>query len=146
MEEDIEDLDEPESPDQPEEPWCRTCRGFTDYRRKWDSVSRGDLDGGAYPELVESPYCIQCGNPMLLLSTCKRLVLWTNLLTCTAFLLAMLSVWVLFGINLSSLLGLGIFGLLCFLTSRMPQKARLTLVTWKKAQKEENLKQLLRRL
>lgn len=146
MEEDIEDLDEPESPDQPEEPWCRTCRGFTDYRRKWDSVSRGDLDGGAYPELVESPYCIQCGNPMLLLSTCKRLVLWTNLLTCTAFLLAMLSVWVLFGINLSSLLGLGIFGLLCFLTSRMPQKSRLTLVTWKKAQKEENLKQLLRRL
>ena len=146
MEEDIEDLDEPESPDQPEEPWCRTCRGFTDYRRKWDSVSRGDLDGGAYPEMVESPYCIQCGNPMLLLSTCKRLVLWTNLLTCTAFLLAMLSVWVLFGINLSSLLGLGIFGLLCFLTSRMPQKSRLTLVTWKKAQKEENLKQLLRRL
>ena len=139
-------MDEPESPDQPEEPWCRTCRGFTDYRRKWDSVSRGDLDGGAYPELVESPYCIQCGNPMLLLSTCKRLVLWTNLLTCTAFLLAMLSVWVLFGINLSSLLGLGIFGLLCFLTSRMPQKSRLTLVTWKKAQKEENLKQLLRRL
>ena len=146
MEEDIEDLDETESPDQPEEPWCRTCRGFTDYRRKWDSVSRGDLDGGAYPELVESPYCIQCGNPMLLLSTCKRLVLWTNLLTCTAFLLAMLSGWVLFGINLSSLLGLGIFGLLCFLTSRMPQKSRLTLVTWKKAQKEENLKQLLRRL
>lgn len=146
MEEDVEEIESLDPPDIQEEPWCSTCQGFTDYRRKWDSVSRGDLDGGAYSDLVESPYCIECGSPMLLLSNCKRLVRWTNLLTSTAFALAILSVWVLFGVNPASLFGLSVFGLLCFLTSRMPQKSRLALTSWKKAQKEENLKQLLQKL
>ena len=92
MEEEVEEIESLDPPDIQEEPWCSTCKEFTDYRRKWDSVSRGDLDGGAYSDLVESPYCIECGSPMLLLSNCKRLVRWTNLLTSTAFALAILSV------------------------------------------------------
>ncbi len=146
MDEEVEEIESLDPPDIQEEPWCSTCQEFTDYRRKWDSVSRGDLDGGVYSDLVESPYCIECGSPMLLLSSCKRLVRWTNLLTCTAFALAILSVWVLFGINPASLFGLSVFGLFCLLTSRMPQKSRLALMTWKKAQKEENLKQLIQKL
>ena len=146
MEEKVEEIESLDPPESKEEPWCSTCLGFTDYRRNWDTVSRGDLDGGAYSEVLESPFCVQCSSPMLFLSTCNRLVLWTNLATSFAFAMAMLSVWTLFGINSASMFGLGVFGLFCFLTSRIPQKSRLALVTWRKAQKEENLRKLLQRL
>ena len=56
MEEKVEEIESLDPPESKEEPWCSTCLGFTDYRRKWDTVSRGDLDGGAYSEVLESPF------------------------------------------------------------------------------------------
>ena len=50
LQKDVEDLNSVDLPDEQEEPWCSTCRAFTDYRRKWDTVNRSDLDGGIYSD------------------------------------------------------------------------------------------------
>ena len=146
MEEDVEDIEPLDPPPREEEPWCATCHAFTDYRRKWDSIQRADLDGSSYSENFEIPYCIECENPMLLLSTCRKLVWSVNFITMLAWLIGLLGVLVLFGISLGSIIGLLIHGAFCYLTSRLPLKSRLTLQSFKKAKKEENLKDLLQRL
>ena len=146
MDEQIEDLTPPETQDQVEEPWCATCHAFTDYRRKWDTIQRADLDGGSYSENFEIPHCIDCDKPMLLLSTCRKLVWSVNSLTILSWLIGLLGVLVLFGISIGSIIGLLLHGGFCYLTSRLPLKSRLTLQSYKKAKKEESLKELLQKL
>ena len=146
MDEQIEDLTPDQSQNDEEEPWCATCHAFTDYRRKWDTIQRADLDGGSYSENFEIPHCIDCDKPMLLLSTCRKLVWSVNSLTIFAWLIGLLGVLVLFGFSLGSIVGLFIHGGFCYLTSRLPLKSRLTLQSYKIAKKEESLKELLQKL
>jgi len=146
MGEEIENLYSSDPPAKDEEPWCATCHAFTDYRRKWDTIQRADLDGGSYSENFEIPHCIDCDKPMLLLSTCRKLVWSVNSLTILVWLIGLLGVLVLFGISIGSIIGLLIHGGFCYLTSRLPLKSRLTLQSYKKAKKEEGLKELLQKL
>jgi len=146
MEEEVEDIESIDPPPTLEEPWCATCHAFTDYRRKWDTIQRADLDGGSYSENFEIPHCIDCDKPMLLLSTCRKLVWSVNSLTILSWLIGLLGVLVLFGISYGSIIGLLIHGGFCYLTSRLPLKSRLTLQSYKKAKKEESLKELLQKL
>ena len=146
MDEQIEDLTPVQTPQEVEEPWCATCHAFTDYRRKWATYNRADLDGGSYSENIEVPHCIDCENPMFLISTCRKLVWSVNSLTILSWLIGLLGVLVLFGISFGSIIGLLIHGGFCYLTSRLPLKSRLTLKSYKKAKKEESLKELLQKL
>jgi len=146
MGEEIENLYSSDPPAKDEEPWCATCHAFTDYRRKWDTIQRADLDGGSYSENFEIPHCIDCDKPMLLLSTCRKLVWSVNSLTILVWLIGLLGVLVLFGISIGSIIGLLLHGGFCYLTSRLPLKSRLTLQSYKKAKKEESLKELLQKL
>jgi len=57
--------------DNQEEPWCSMCAGYTDYKRKWTSVARSDLDGGVYSENREIPHCVICGCVMQFLSIAR---------------------------------------------------------------------------
>lgn len=129
-----------------EEPWCSTCHAFTDYRRKWDTIQRADLDGGSYSENIEVPHCIQCEQPILLLSTCRKLLWYVNFLAVTTWLLGLLCVLALFGFSFGSVIGLILHAGLCYLISRLPQRSRLTLLSHKKIQKEESMKELLQKL
>lgn len=146
MEEDVEDIESLDPSPTLEEPWCATCHAFTDYRRKWDTIQRADLDGGSYSENFEIPHCINCDKPMLLLSTCRKLVWSVNSLTIFAWLIGLLGVLVLFGFSFGSIVGLFIHSGFCYLTSRLALKSRLTLQSYKKAKKEESLKELLQKL
>lgn len=146
MDEQIEDLTPNESPDEEEEPWCGTCHAFTDYRRKWDSIQRSDFDGGSYSENIEVPHCIQCEQPMLLLSTCRKLLWSVNFLSITTWLIGLLCLMVLFDFSIGSVTGLILHTGLCYLISRLPQKSRLTLLSYKKTKKEESVKELLQKL
>ena len=38
-------------------------RAFTNYRKRWTTVTRGDLDGG-FIENLEIPHCVICGSEM----------------------------------------------------------------------------------
>lgn len=82
MEEDIVELTTPVSKD----PWCSECSGFTDFKRKWTSYSRANLDGGTYNENIETPHCVECGSPMQDLRTCRQLV-WSFRLFALFFLI-----------------------------------------------------------
>jgi len=146
MEEEVEDIESLDPPPTLEEPWCATCHAFTDYRRKWDTIQRSDLDGGSYSENIEVPHCIQCEQPRLLLSTCRKLVWSVNFLAIITWLIGLLSVIVLFGFSFGSVTGLILHAGLCYLISRLPQKSRLTLLSYKKTKKEESVKELLQKL
>ena len=146
MDEQIEDLTPNESPDEEEEPWCGTCHAFTDYRRKWDSIQRSDLDGGSYSENIEVPHCIQCEQPMLLLSTCRKLLWSVNFLSIITWLIGLLCLVVLFDFSIGSVTGLILHTGLCYLISRLPQKSRLTLLSHISTKKEESVKELLQKL
>jgi len=146
MDEQTQDLTPTQSPSEDEEPWCATCHAFTDYRRKWDSIQRSDLDGGSYSENIEIPHCIECEQPMLLLSTCRKLLWSVNFLAITIWLVGLLSVLALFGFSLGSVTGLLLHAGFCYLISRLPQRSRLTLLSHKKTNKEESMKELLQKL
>ena len=146
MDEQIEDLTPNQSPSESEEPWCSTCHAFTDYRRKWDSIQRADLDGGSYSENIEVPHCIDCEQPMLLLSTCRKLVWSVNFLAIISFFIGLLSLFVLFGFSIGSVIGLSLHAGFCYLMSRLPQQSRLTLLSHKKTKKGETMKELLQKL
>ena len=146
VEDEIEDLEKTSATDQPEEPWCSTCHQFTDYRRKWDTINRSDLDGRSYSENIEVPHCIDCGNPMLLLSTAKKLVWSVYTLSVLAWIVGLLFVGTLFGFNLQTILVFLIFTGFCFLCSRLPQKSRLLLRSRMQAKKEQGLRELLQKL
>ena len=137
---DIETItDEPEG----EEPWCLTCRGYTDYRRKWSTVSRADMDGGTYPDVMETPHCIDCEQPVHYLRTCRNLVWAMNLLACATWTIALLATLSLFDISSGSLLAFALSSILCLGISRMPHKSRQVLREWKKWKEEESFKELI---
>ena len=71
MEEEAEEIESLDPQEEKEEPWCVVCREYTDYRRKWNTLPRANLDGGTYSENVESPHCVECENQMIYLSHCK---------------------------------------------------------------------------
>ena len=146
MDDKIEDLIPDESAIEDEEPWCRICHDFTDYRRKWDTVNRSDLDGGIYSDNIEVPYCIDCGNVVRLLSHSKKLVWSVNLLLLFAWGIGLLTVQVLFDFNFTSLLIITFYAGLCYLLSLLPSKSRKALHTWNQAKRDQSIQDLLQKL
>jgi hypothetical protein len=146
MDEVIEDLTPDESPQNKEEPWCRFCHAYTDYRRKWDACGRADLDGRSYSEIIEVPHCIECDRSMMLISTSRKLAWFVNLLALLTWFVGLLSVIMIFEYSFGSCIGLIILGCICYLFSHLPKKSRLTLISWKKAKKEEAIKDLLQKI
>jgi hypothetical protein len=146
MEIDVEDIESLDPPEEKEEPWCSFCHEHTDYRRKWDAFKRADLDGGTYSEVIETPHCIDCGRPMLLVSTSRKLVLFVNTVGILTWAVGLLIAVVLFGFSFGSLIGLLLHGLICYLFCRLPGKSRLTLRSWKKAKKENAVRELLQKI
>ena len=146
MEIDVEDIESLDPPEEKEEPWCYTCHAFTDYRRKWDTFNRADMDGGFYSEIVEVPHCIKCDHSMLLISTSRKLVWFVNFLALLTWAVGLLCVIILFEFTFSSFTGLLIHGCICYLLSRLPKKSRLTLSSWKKAKKENAVRELLQKI
>jgi hypothetical protein len=146
MEIDVEDIESLDPPEEKEEPWCYTCHAFTDYRRKWDTFNRADLNGGSYPEIVEVPHCIKCDHSMFLISTSRKLVWSVNFLALLTWVVGLLCVIILFEFTFGSCIGLLIHGSICYLLSRLPKKSRLTLTSWKKAKKENAVRELLQKI
>ena len=134
-----DDRDEPEG----EEPWCPACRGYTDYRRKWSTVSRADTDGGVYPEVSETPHCIECERPMHYLGACRKLVLASNGLALATWGVCGLATLTLFDLSTGSVLAFGLLSLLSFGLSRIPRKSRQVVKAWKRWKEEESLKELI---
>lgn len=77
------------------EPWCSTCSEFSDYRRKWNTYPRADLDGGTYSENIEIAHCIECGCVMHYLRDCRLLTWGFRLVGLTIFMMSSL---LLFGL------------------------------------------------
>lgn len=146
MQEDVEDIETLDLPEEKEEPWCYTCHAYTDYRRKWDTFNRADLDGGFYSEIVEVPHCIDCDHSMLLISTSRKLIWFVNFLALLTWGVGLLSVIILFDFTFGSCIGLFIHGCICYLFSRLPKKSKLTLTSWKKAKKEDAVRELLQKI
>lgn len=146
MEDEIEDISLEEDEEKPkEEPWCLTCRGYTDYRRKWSTVSRADLDGRTYSENSEVPHCIACGNRMLLISHCRILVSGINIFSLSVVILAIMCSFVLFEFSAISLFGLLPVSLLAFGLTRIPQKSRRWLREWRIWKEEQGILELAER-
>ena len=140
---DIETItDEPEK-SEGEEPWCLTCREYTDYRRKWSTVSRADMDGGTYSDVVETPHCIDCQEPMHYLGNCRNLVWAMNSLALLTWAVVLVATLSLFDLSTGSLLTLGLLSILCLGISRIPSKSRQTLREWRKWKEETSLKELI---
>ncbi len=146
MDKDLEDIETLDPPEEQEEPWCSTCHAYTDYRRKWDAFNRADTDGGSYSEIIETPHCIECDHPMLLISNSQKLIWFVNSVLIMAWAVGLLCAVVLFGFSFGSSVGLLIHGLICYLFSRLPRKSRQTLRSWKKAKKENAVRELLQKI
>ena len=127
MEDEIVDLSE----EKKEEPWCSTCSDFTDYRRKWTTVARADLDGGAYSENMEIPHCVTCGAVMQYLENCKRLVFSVRILVILFILLSTMVFFYLYDPSVFSLLCLSVCLLLANILNRLPVESRRALWTHK---------------
>ena len=127
MEDEIVDLSE----EKKEEPWCSSCAGFTDYRRKWTTVSRADLDGGAYSENIETPHCVTCGSVMQYLKNCKRLVFGVRILLILFILLSSMVFFYLYDPSVFSLLCLSVCLLAANVLNRLPRESRRALWTHK---------------
>ena len=116
------------------EPWCSSCLAFTDYRRKWQSLPRADLDGGTYTENTENTHCVDCGSRMYKLSNCRQVLWFVRLLALLFMLLASMVCFYLFPPTLMSLL----CWLLCLLFTggvvRIPVNARKALFTYRSSQ------------
>jgi hypothetical protein len=122
-----------------EEPWCSHCLSHTDYKIKWTTFPRANLDGGTYSEIDESPYCINCGNLMHKLSTC-RIIVWSVRVACLLlFLLWCLLCFFLYEISYYTVLAwlVGIFVLV--LVSKSPRKSRKALSTHRFSQHKSKL-------
>ncbi len=146
MDEEVEDLPTSDSSKAKEEPWCSACHANTDYRRKWGTVTRGDLNGGAYSEIYEIPHCIACQRPMSMVSNSRRLVYAVNTVAVLTWAAGFLCVICLFGIGTKSLLGLLGHTSLCWLISRLPKESRKNLLSWKRAKRDAALQDLLKQL
>ena len=127
MEDEIVDLSE----EKKEVPWCSSCAGFTDYRRKWTTVSRADLDGGAYSENIETPHCVTCGSVMQYLKNCKRLVFGVRMLLILFILLSAMVFFYLYDPSVFSLLCLSVCLLAANVLNRLPRESRRALWTHK---------------
>jgi len=127
MEDEIVDLSE----EKKEVPWCSSCAGFTDYRRKWTTVSRADLDGGAYSENIEIPHCVTCGAVMQYLKNCKRLVFGVRILLILFILLSAMVFFYLYDPSVFSLLCLSVCLLAANVLNRLPRESRRALWTHK---------------
>ena len=135
MEDEIVDLSEEEK----EEPWCSICSGFTDYRRKWTTVPRADLDGGAYSENMEIPHCVNCGSVMQYLKNCKRLVISVRILVILFLLLSALVFLYLYDPSVFSLLCLSVCLVVANVLNRLPRQSRQALLTHKIFMREQEL-------
>ena len=112
-----------------EEPWCSQCFAHSDYKRKWDSLSRANLDGGTYSEISESPYCVDCGELMYYLSTC-RVVVWVVRALCMLLLTALtLFCFLLFEPSLYSAITWLVGFLFIYFLSKSPRNSRRALST-----------------
>jgi len=112
-----------------EEPWCSRCFSHTDYKRKWDSLPRANLDGGTYSEISESPYCVDCGEVMHYLSTC-RVVVWVVRALCVFLLTALtLFCFLLFEPSLYSAIFWFVGFLFIYFLSKSPRSSRRALST-----------------
>lgn len=127
MEDEIVDLSE----EKKEEPWCSTCSGFTDYRRKWTTVPRADLDGGAYSENMEIPHCLTFGSVMQYLKICKRLVYGVRILVILFILLSAMVFLFLYDPSVFSLLCLSVCLVVANVLNRLPGESRRALWTHK---------------
>ena len=127
MEDEIVDLSE----EKKEKPWCSTCSDFTDYRRKWTTVARADLDGGAYSENMEIPHCVTCGSVMQYLENCKRLVFSVRILVILFILLSTMVFFYLYDPSVFSLLCLSVCLLVANVLNRLPVESRRALWTHK---------------
>jgi len=127
MEDEIVDLSE----EKKEEPWCSTCSDFTDYRRKWTTVARADLDGGAYSENMEIPHCVTCGAVMQYLENCKRLVFSVRILVILFILSSTMVFFYLYDPSVFSLLCLSVCLLVANVLNRLPVESRRALWTHK---------------
>ena len=142
MEDEIVDLSE----EKKEEPWCSTCSDFTDYRRKWTTVARADLDGGAYSENMEIPHCVTCGAVMQYLENCKRLVFSVRILVILFILLSTMVFFYLYDPSVFSLLCLSVCLLVANVLDRLPVESRRALWTHKvfmKGKELSNAKKIL---
>ena len=114
-----------------EEPWCSRCFSHTDYKRKWDSLPRANLDGGTYSEISESPYCVECGELMRYLSTC-RAVVWIVRALCMILLTALtLFCFLLFEPSLYSAITWFVGFLFIYFLSKSPRSSRRALSTYR---------------
>ena len=88
-----------------EEPWCANCRKFTDYRRKWSTFPRADLDGGSYIQNEEIPHCVTCDSRMHYLGVCRRVAWGFRFICFFSGVISTLLCFVLFTPSAYSLLG-----------------------------------------
>ena len=142
MEEEAEEIESLDPPEKKEEPWCVVCREYTDYRRKWNTLPRANLDGGTYSENVESPHCVECENPMIYLSHCKLITGFFWVLGILILGISLVSTVALFQLSWESLIGFSLFLLLSFAIIRIPRKSRRCLAEWKVWKKEKGIKEL----
>ena len=142
MEEEAEEIESLDPPEKKEEPWCVVCREYTDYRRKWNTLPRANLDGGTYSENVESPHCVECENPMIYLSHCKLITGFFWVLGLLMLGISLVSTVALFQLSWESLIGFSLFLLLSFAIIRIPRKSRRCLAEWKVWKKEKGIKEL----
>lgn len=142
MEEEAEEIESLDPPEEKEEPWCVVCREYTDYRRKWNTLPRANLDGGTYSENVESPHCVECENQMIYLSHCKLITGFFWVLGLLILGISLVCTLALFPLSWVSLIGFSLFLLLSFAIVRIPRKSRRCLAEWKVWKKEKGIKEL----
>ena len=142
MEEEAEEIESLDPPEEKEEPWCVVCREYTDYRRKWNTLPRANLDGGTYSENVESPHCVECENQMIYLSHCKLITGFFWVLGLLILGISLVCTVALFQLTWGSLIGFSLFLLLSFAIICIPWKSRRYLAEWKVWKKEKGIKEL----
>jgi len=122
-----------------DEPWCSTCLAFTDYRRKWQSLPRADLDGGTYTENTENTHCVDCGSRMYKLSNCRQVLLFVRLLAFLFMVLASLVCFYLFPPTPVSLLCWMLCLLAAWAFAQIPINARQALYTFRSSQANQRV-------
>lgn len=126
MEEDFIDLTAPPQ----EEPWCSACSMFSDYKRKWTTYPRANLDGGTYSENIEIPHCIECGSTMHYLRSSKQLVRGFLIVAVIFLLLSTLILFLMYDLSIVTL-SLWVFcTLVTILISKVPVASRRALATY----------------
>lgn len=128
-----------------EEPWCSICSRFSDFRRKWSTVSRADLDGGCYSENSETPHCETCGSPMHDLRLCSKLTRVVHLLVSLHVVISGLVCFWLFDPSVQSGVVFVIFVVCGLFFLGQPRGAQRALKTHREYLRERNL-ELTRKL